>query len=76
MVQNNTARAYRRQDVEEFDRRIRRFHESLAHKERRILRQLIVDALSEADMDVSGYLQADDEAIFDAMTAYLMGLTT
>ena len=68
-------RAYRRQDVEEFDRKLRRFHESLAHKERRMLRDMIISALEEEEMDVSGFLHADDETILRALTEFLMSQT-
>ena len=68
-------RAYRRQDVEEFDRKLRRFHESLAHKERRMLRDMIISALEEEEMDVSGFLHADDETILRALTEFLMTQT-
>ena len=68
-------RAYRRQDVEEFDRKLRRFHESLAQKERRMLRDMIISALEEEEMDVSGFIHADDETIFRALTEFLMTQT-
>ena len=68
-------RAYRRQDVEEFDRKLRRFHESLAHKERRMLREMIISALEEEEMDVSGFIHADDETILRALTEFLMSQT-
>ena len=68
-------RAYRRQDVEEFDRKLRRFHESLAHKERRMLREMIISALEEEEMDVSGFIDADDETILRALTEFLMSQT-
>ena len=68
-------RSYRREEVDEFDRRLRRFQESLAHKERRMLRQLIIDALEEEDGDVSGFANADDETIFNAIRNFFLGQT-
>lgn len=73
MATRTSARSYRREDVEEFDRKMRHFNESLAHKERRMLRQMIVDALTDADMDVSGFGELDDAALFNALTTYLLG---
>jgi hypothetical protein len=72
MAQRSSARAFRRDEVEEFDRRLRRFHESLAHKERRMLRQLITEALADADADVAGYMQMDDDELFRALATFLM----
>ena len=71
-----TRQSYRREDVEEFDRKLRRFHESLAHKERRMLREIIINALDEEEMEVSGFLMADDDALFRALTAALLGRAT
>jgi hypothetical protein len=65
-------RTYRRQDVEEFDRKLRRFHESLAHKERRMLREIITAALEEEDEDTSGFANADDEVVFQALYNFLL----
>lgn len=73
MAARASARSFRREDVEDFDRKIRRFHESLAHKERRMLREMIVSALEEEDMDVSGFAQADDDTIFRALATHLLG---
>lgn len=69
-----SSRSYRREDVDEFDRKLRRFHESLAQKERRMLREIIASALEEEDgFDVSGFLAADDDTLFRALTTYLTG---
>lgn len=72
MAQKTLARSYRREDVEEFDRRLRRFHESLAHKERRMLREIIAAALADEDMDVAGYLDLSDEEVFRLLFSYLL----
>ena len=73
-----SSRSYRREDVDEFDRKLRRFHESLAQKERRMLREIIASAMEEDEnFDVAGYLATvDDEALFSALTAYLTGTAT
>jgi hypothetical protein len=68
-------RTHRREDVEEFDRKLRRFHESLAHKERRMLREIITAALEEEEEDVSGFLNASDDAVFQALRAFLLSNT-
>lgn len=65
-------RSFRPEEVDEFDRRLRRFHESLAHKERRMLRQLIIDALEEDEGDVSGFATAADEVIFQAIRNFFL----
>ncbi len=72
MPRNPGARAYRREDVEEFDRKLRKFHESLAHKERRMLREIITAALDDEQMDVRGYLALSDEELLDRLTTYLL----
>lgn len=72
MAMRRSTHPYRREDVEEFDRKIRRFHESLAHRERRMLRDIIIAALEEEDMDVAGFLDVDDETILRALTGYLL----
>jgi hypothetical protein len=66
------SRVYRREDVDEFDRKLRRFAESLAHKERRMLREIIRASLEEEELDVAGYGDGDDEALFRALHAYLL----
>jgi|GEM_PF-2570308 hypothetical protein len=71
MPREQSSRSYRKEDVEEFDRKLRRFHESLAHKERRMLREIIAAALAEEDVDVSGFLEAEDEHLFAALRAAL-----
>ncbi len=69
-----SSRSFRREDVDEFDRKLRRFHESLAHKERRMLREIIAGALDEEDgLDVAGFLAADDDTLFRALATYLTG---
>jgi hypothetical protein len=68
-------RTHRREDVEEFDRKLRRFHESLAHKERRMLREIITAALEEEEEDVSGFLNASDDAVLQALRAFLLSNT-
>jgi hypothetical protein len=73
MAPRVSSRSYRREDVDEFDRRLRRFNESLAQKERRMLRQIIVSALEEDEMEVSGFLNADDDTVFLALRNYLLG---
>ena len=64
MRNEQPSRTYRKEDVEEFDRKLRRFHESLAHKERRMLREIIAAALAEEDVDVGGFLEGEDERLF------------
>lgn len=76
MANKTIRRAYRKEDVDEFDRKLRRFHESLAHKERRMLREIITAALEEeedAGADVQGYALLDDDALFRALAAALRG---
>jgi hypothetical protein len=62
---------HRRADVDEFDRKLRRFNESLAHRERRILRELIESALQDDDDDTGGYAQLTDEQLFAALARVL-----
>lgn len=76
MASRFAPRTYQREDVEEFDRKLRRFSESLAHKERRMLRAIITAALEEEEMDVSGFATAPDEAIFQALSTYLLSTIT
>lgn len=59
------------EDAREFGRKIRRFHESLAHKERRMLRDVISAALAEEGMDVAGFASMDDDALFAALERFL-----
>lgn len=75
MANKTIRRAYRKEDVDEFDRKLRRFQESLAHKERRMLREIITAALEEdeEDADVQGYALMDDDALFHALAAALRG---
>lgn len=66
---------YRRPEVDEFDRKLRRFNESLAHRERRMLRDIIEAALS-GDDDASGYASLTDEQVFAALASILAGEKT
>ena len=61
---------YSPDDVEEFDRKLRHFSESLAHRERRMLRQIIAAALEDED-DTAGYLELSDEDLFKALARIL-----
>jgi hypothetical protein len=61
---------HRRVEVDEFDRKLRRFNESLAHRERRMLRELIESALHEED-DSGGYAHLTDEQLFAALARLL-----
>jgi len=61
-----------RQEVDEFDRKLRRFGESLAHRERRMLRELIESAL-QGDDDTGGYAQMSDDQLFAALATILSG---
>ncbi len=70
-----TRTTYRRDEVDEFDRRLRRFNESLAQRERRMLRELIVAAL-EGDDDTGGFSQMTDEQLFAALAEHLTDSTT
>lgn len=63
---------YRRPDVDEFDRKLRRFNESLAHRERRMLRDIIESALN-GDDDASGYAALSDEQLFAMLASILAG---
>jgi hypothetical protein len=65
---------HRRADVDEFDRKLRRFNDSLAHRERRILRELIESALHDDD-DTGGYAHLTDEQLF-AVLARLLAVDT
>ena len=67
-----TQTRYPRQDVEEFDRKLRRFSESLAHRERRMLRSLITAALEDED-DTAGYVELSDDELFAALARMLAG---
>lgn len=60
------SRKYRREDVDEFDRKLRRFSESLAQRERRMLRSIIAAAL-DGDDDTSGYIDLTDDELFKAV---------
>jgi hypothetical protein len=74
MADRTLSRTYRKEDVDEFDRKLRRFHESLAHKERRMLREIIAAALEEEEeMEVEGFGHLDDAALLDRLTAMLRG---
>jgi hypothetical protein len=72
MMARTAPRTHRREDVEEFDRKLRRFHESLAHKERRMLRELITASLEQEDEDTSGFAGASDEVVLQALYNFLM----
>ena len=63
---------YSRREADEFDRKLRRFNESLAHRERRMLREIIQSALEAGD-DTGGYAQLTDEQIFAALARILAG---
>lgn len=65
-----TRTKYRKDDVDEFDRKLRRFNESLAQRERRMLRALIEASLEEGD-DTSGYAMMTDEQLFAALARWL-----
>ena len=65
-----TFTTYRRQEVDEVDRKLRRFSESLAQRERRMLREVITAAL-EGDDDTAGYAQMSDEQLFAALARLL-----
>jgi hypothetical protein len=61
---------YRRQEVDEFDRKLRRFSESLAHRERRMLREVIESAMT-GDDDAAGYAAMTDDQLFAALARLL-----
>lgn len=63
---------YRRDEVDEFDSKLRRFSDSLAQRERRMLREIIAAAL-EGDEDVAGFLSLTDDQLFAALAAMLAG---
>ena len=63
---------HRRTDVDEFDRKLRRFSESLAQRERRMLRELI-EAAIDGDDDTGGYAQLTDEQLFAVLARVLAG---
>ena len=63
---------HHRTEVDEFDRKLRRFSESLAQRERRMLRELIQAALH-GDDDTGGYAQLTDEQLFAALARVLAG---
>ena len=65
-----TERIYRREEVDEFDRKLRRFNESLAHRERRMLRRIIAASL-DGDDDTAGYLDLPDDELFAALIRML-----
>lgn len=67
-----TRRSYRREEVDEFDSKLRHFSESLAQRERRMLRDIIAAALN-GDDDVSGYLNLSDDELFAALVRLLAG---
>jgi hypothetical protein len=67
-----TTTPYRRAEVDDFDRKLRRFSESLAHRERRMLREIIQAALTEDD-DASGFAEMTDDQLFDALVRMLAG---
>lgn len=66
---------YKRDEVDEFDTKLRRFADSLAHRERRMLREIIAAAL-ENDNDTAGFRALDDDALFAALTRLLSGSDT
>ncbi|MGD9893200.1 MAG: hypothetical protein AB7R89_09325 [Dehalococcoidia bacterium] len=68
MARSNTT--YRRTEVDEFDRKLRRFSESLAHRERRMLRDIIQAAMSEDD-DAVGFADLTDDELFAALARML-----
>jgi len=63
---------HRRNEVDEFDRKLRRFSESLAQRERRMLRELI-EAAIDGDDDTGGYAQLTDEQLFAVLARVLAG---
>lgn len=65
-----TTTPYRRTEVDEFDRKLRRFSESLAHRERRMLREIIQSALTEDD-DAAGFADLTDDELFAALARML-----
>jgi len=73
MSMARTFTPYRRTEVEEFDRRLRRFNESLAHRERRMLREIIEAALTDDDDDAAGYAAMTDDQIFALLARLLAG---
>ncbi len=68
----SSTRAFRKEDIDEFDRKLRRFHESLAHKERRMLREIITASLEEEDSDVEGFASLSDEAVLELLRRVLL----
>ena len=70
MAKSKAHARYRREDVDEFDLKLRRFSESLAQRERRMLRSLIAAAL-EGEDDTSGYLDLPDDELFAALARML-----
>jgi len=65
---------YRRDEFEDFEGKLRRFNESLAHRERRMLRSIIAAALEDGD-DTSGYMELSDEELFAALARLLTSET-
>ena len=65
-----TRTTYRREEVDEFDGKLRRFSESLAQRERRMLRSIIAAAL-EDDNDTAGYMEMSDDELFAALARML-----
>ena len=65
-----TTTTYRRTEVDDFDRKLRRFSESLAHRERRMLRDIIQAAMSEDD-DAAGFADLTDDELFAALARML-----
>ncbi len=68
----SSTRTYRKEDIDEFDRKLRRFQESLAHKERRMLREIITAALDEEESDVEGFASLSDAAVLDVLYRLLL----
>jgi hypothetical protein len=68
MPRNRTT--YRRDEFEEFEGKLRRFNESLAHRERRMLRTIIAAALEDSD-DTAGFMDLSDDELFAALARLL-----
>lgn len=67
-----TRHNYRKEEVEEFGGKLRHFNESLAQRERRLLRSMIIAALEEEN-DTGGYQMMTDEQLFAALEQLLTG---
>lgn len=65
-----TRHNYRREEVEDFGGKLRHFNESLAQRERRLLRSMIIAAL-EDENDTGGYQSFTDEQLFAALEQML-----